>query len=125
MVTPAGSGVLVLSGTDISRGGGVMGAVRLPGYETICNPTKYNAKHSAGWNLTSGRSIYQAARRLTFRRDASRGLYFHSNIWHGAFMHHSDHARFRDRQGRVHARVSVNFPKEFCCYLAAPLRAPR
>jgi hypothetical protein len=21
-----------------------MGAVRLPGYETICNPTKYNAK---------------------------------------------------------------------------------
>jgi len=45
-----------------------MGAVRLPGYETICNPTKDNAKHSSGWNLTSGRSIYQAARRLTFRR---------------------------------------------------------
>lgn len=45
-----------------------MGAARLPGYQTICNPTKYNAKHSSGWNLTSGRSIYQAARRLTFGR---------------------------------------------------------
>lgn len=39
-------------------------------------------------------------------------------------MPHSDHARFRDRQGRVHARVSVDFPKEFGCYLASPLRAP-
>jgi hypothetical protein len=35
-----------------------------------------------------------------------------------------DHAEFLDRQGRVHARVSVDFAKEFGCYLAAPLRRP-
>ncbi len=35
-----------------------------------------------------------------------------------------DHAEFLDRQGRVHARVSVDFPKEFGCYLASPLREP-
>ena len=29
--------------------------------------------------------------------------------------------RFFDRQGRVHARVSVSFPKEFGCYIGAPL----
>ena len=36
----------------------------------------------------------------------------------------ADHAEFLDRQGRVHARVSVDFAKEFGCYLAAPLRRP-
>jgi ureidoglycolate lyase len=35
-----------------------------------------------------------------------------------------DEAQLLDRQGRVHARVSVDFPKEFGCYLAAPLRRP-
>jgi ureidoglycolate lyase len=35
-----------------------------------------------------------------------------------------DEAKFLDRQGRVHARVSVNFVTEFGCYLAAPLRHP-
>ena len=29
-----------------------------------------------------------------------------------------------DRQGRVHARVSVDFVKEFGCYLAVPMRHP-
>ena len=27
-----------------------------------------------------------------------------------------------DKQGKVHARISVDFPKEFGCYLAAPMR---
>ena len=34
-------------------------------------------------------------------------------------------AEFDDRQGRVHARVSCNFVKEFGCYLSVPLRRPR
>jgi hypothetical protein len=56
-----------------------------------------------------------------FRCDGRRGLYLHPNVWHGAVVPHADHARFLDRQGRVHARVSVDFPKEFACYLSVPL----
>jgi ureidoglycolate lyase len=58
---------------------------------------------------------------VSFRCDGSRGLYIHPNVWHGAVVPHADHAVFLDRQGRVHARVSVDFPKEFGCYLAVPL----
>jgi len=61
---------------------------------------------------------------VTFWCDGSRGLYIHPNIWHGAIVPLNDHAEFLDRQGRVHARVSVDFVKEFGCYLAAPLRRP-
>jgi ureidoglycolate lyase len=58
----------------------------------------------------------------TFFCDGSRGLYIHPNVWHGAFVPLDDHAEFLDRQGRVHARVSVDFPREFGCYLGAQLR---
>ena len=61
---------------------------------------------------------------VSFYCDGRKGLYIHPNIWHGAFVPHGDEARFLDRQGRVHARVSVDFPKEFGCYLAVPLRRP-
>jgi hypothetical protein len=57
----------------------------------------------------------------SFLCDGSCGLYIHPNIWHGAVVPLADHARLLDRQGRVHARVSVDFAKEFGCYLAAPL----
>ena len=59
-----------------------------------------------------------------FYCDGRKGLYIHPNVWHGAFTPLADEARFLDRQGRVHARVSVDFPKEFGCYLAVPLRRP-
>ena len=59
---------------------------------------------------------------VTFWCDGARGLYLHPNIWHGAVVPLDDEAEFLDRQGRVHARVSVDFVKEFGCYLAAPLR---
>jgi ABC-type methionine transport system permease subunit len=36
----------------------------------------------------------------------------------------ADHAQLLDRQGRVHARVSVDFVKEFGCYLGVPMRRP-
>ena len=58
-----------------------------------------------------------------FRCDGGRGLYIHPGIWHGAVVPLDDHAVFLDRQSRVHARVSVDFAKEFSCYLAVPLTA--
>jgi ureidoglycolate lyase len=61
---------------------------------------------------------------VSFWCDGSRGLYLHPNVWHGAVAPLNDEAKFLDRQGRVHARVSVDFVKEFGCYLAAPLRQP-
>lgn len=61
---------------------------------------------------------------VSFWCSGTSGLYIHPNVWHGAFVPIADHAQFRDRQGRVHARVSVDFPKEFGCYLASPLRRP-
>ena len=60
----------------------------------------------------------------SFWCDGSRGLYIRPNVWHGAFVPHDDRAIFLDRQGRVHARVSVDFPSEFGCYLAVPLGRP-
>jgi hypothetical protein len=58
---------------------------------------------------------------VCFRFDGSRGLYIHPNIWHeGVFAAHGTQ-RFHDEQGAVHARVSVDFPREFGCLLEAPL----
>lgn len=61
---------------------------------------------------------------VTFWCDGSHGVYIHPNVWHVAVVPHADTARFLDRQGRVHARVSVDFVKEFGCYLGASLQAP-
>jgi ureidoglycolate lyase len=61
---------------------------------------------------------------VTFFCDGTCGLYIHPNVWHGPFVPFADDARLFDRQGRVHARVSVDFPKEFGCYLGLPLRRP-
>jgi ureidoglycolate lyase len=58
---------------------------------------------------------------VAFYCSGERGLYIHPNIWHGAVVPFDDHARFLDRQSRVHARVSVDFVKEFGCYISAPL----
>jgi ureidoglycolate lyase len=62
---------------------------------------------------------------VSFWCDGCSGLYLHPNVWHGAVVPHADTAEFLDRQGRVHARVSVNFVREFGCYLGASLRPPR
>ena len=58
----------------------------------------------------------------TFVCDGSCGLYVHPSVWHGPIIPLKDKVELLDRQGRVHARVSVDFPKEFGCYLAVPLR---
>jgi hypothetical protein len=60
----------------------------------------------------------------TFWCDGTCGLYIHPNTWHGAVVPLADRAELLDRQGRVHARVSVDFVKEFGGYLAAPLELP-
>ncbi len=59
-----------------------------------------------------------------FWLDGSAGLYIHPGVWHTAFVPVGARADFLDRQGRVHARVSVDFAREFGCYLALPLEAP-
>ena len=61
---------------------------------------------------------------VSFWCDGRSALYLHANVWHGAIVPLDDEAEFLDRQGRVHARVSVNFVSEFGCYLGAPLRRP-
>ncbi len=58
---------------------------------------------------------------VCFRFDGSRGLYIHPNVWHEGVFAVSGTGRFFDRQGAVHARVSVDFPREFDCLLEAEL----
>jgi ureidoglycolate lyase len=58
---------------------------------------------------------------VAFRCDGKSGLYIHPNVWHGAVVPLADEAQLLDRQGRVHARVSVDFAEEFGCYLSVPL----
>jgi hypothetical protein len=56
---------------------------------------------------------------VCFRFDGGRGLYIHPNVWHeGAFALRGTQ-RFFDKQGAVHARVSVDFAREFACLLEA------
>jgi ureidoglycolate lyase len=61
---------------------------------------------------------------VTFHVDGGRGLYIHPNVWHEAVFPLVTPSKFHDEQGRVHARVSVNFAEEFGVFLAMPLRAP-
>jgi ureidoglycolate lyase len=60
----------------------------------------------------------------SFYFDGSCGLYIHPGIWHEGVFPLAEHGRFFDKQGKVHARISCDFPKEFDCLLAIPLRAP-
>ncbi len=58
---------------------------------------------------------------VCFRCDGSQGLYIHPNIWHEGVFGFSGTQRFFDRQGAVHARISVDFAREFGCLLEAPI----
>jgi ureidoglycolate lyase len=58
---------------------------------------------------------------VAFRSDGKHGLYIHPGVWHGAVVPIDDQTRLLDRQGRVHARISVDFVKEFGGYLSVPL----
>ena len=54
---------------------------------------------------------------VCFRFDGSRGLYIHPGIWHDGVFARQGSLRFFDKQGAVHARVSVDFAREFGCLL--------
>ncbi len=59
---------------------------------------------------------------VAFWCDGRKGLYIHPNVWHEGIFPASDSQRFLDRQGKVHARVSCDFGKEFGVYLAVPFK---
>jgi hypothetical protein len=61
---------------------------------------------------------------VCFRFDGSRGLYIHPNVWHEGVFTLQGTQRFHDEQGAVHARVSVDFAREFGCLLEAPIVVP-
>ena len=63
----------------------------------------------------------EPAQFVCFRFDGSRGLYIHPNIWHEGVFTTAGTQRFFDQQGAVHARVSVDFAREFGCLLEAPI----
>ena len=58
---------------------------------------------------------------VCFRFDGRHGLYIHPNIWHEGVFALRGTQRFFDRQGAVHARVSVDFAREFGCLVEAPI----
>ncbi len=58
---------------------------------------------------------------ICFLCDGSQGLYIHADIWHEGVFAISGTRRFLDRQGAVHARVSVDFAREFNCLLEISL----
>ncbi len=58
---------------------------------------------------------------VCFRFDGRRGLYIHPDVWHEGVFAVRGSQRFLDRQGAVHARVSLDFAREFGCLLEARL----
>lgn len=60
---------------------------------------------------------------VNFYFDGTAGLYIHPCIWHEGIFPLSLRTKFFDKQGSVHARVSVNFAQEFGVFLDVPLAA--
>ena len=52
-----------------------------------------------------------------FYFDGSQGLYIHPNIWHEGIFPTKGKAVFKGKQGKVHARVSIDIFKEFNAYI--------
>ena len=52
-----------------------------------------------------------------FYFDGSKGLYIHPNIWHEGVFPIEEKNSFMGKQGKVHARVSIDLKKEFKKYL--------
>ena len=58
---------------------------------------------------------------VCFRFSGAQGLYIHPNIWHEGVFGLAGTRRFFDRQGAVHARISVDFAREFGCLVSATI----
>ena len=52
-----------------------------------------------------------------FYFDGTKGLYIHPNIWHEGVFPIDEKNSFMGKQGKVHARVSIDLKKEFNKYL--------
>ena len=52
-----------------------------------------------------------------FYFDGTKGLYIHPKIWHEGVFPVKEKCSFMGRQGKVHARVSIDLKKEFNKYL--------
>ena len=52
-----------------------------------------------------------------FYFDGSKGLYIHPNIWHEGVFSVDKQSSFKGKQGKVHARVSIDLKKEFNKYI--------
>jgi hypothetical protein len=63
----------------------------------------------------------QPERFACFAFDGTRGLYIHPGVWHEGVFAHRGTQRFFDKQGAVHARVSIDLPREFGCLLEVTL----
>ena len=61
---------------------------------------------------------------IAFWCDGSQGLYIHPDIWHEGVFPTTKQQSFRDKQGRVHARISCNVAQEFGVFLNVPLVSP-
>ena len=59
---------------------------------------------------------------VCFRFRGDQGLYIHPNIWHEGVFGLAGTQRFFDKQGAVHARISVDFAREFGCLVRAPIQ---
>jgi len=58
---------------------------------------------------------------VAFYFDGTRGLHVDPGVWHQPVFPVGARARFKNRQGRVHACVSVDFVGEFGAYVEVPL----
>ena len=58
---------------------------------------------------------------IAFYCDGSFGIHIDPGVWHQPVFPLAASAIFDDKQGRVHACVSVDFVSEFGCYLEVPL----
>jgi len=52
-----------------------------------------------------------------FYFDGSQGLYIHPNIWHEGVFPTKGRTTFKGKQGKVHARVSIDLLEEFNSYI--------
>jgi len=52
-----------------------------------------------------------------FYCDGSKGLYIHTNVWHEGVFPVSEKQSFHGKQGKVHARVSIDLKEEFNKYI--------
>jgi len=60
-----------------------------------------------------------------FYFDGKKGLYIHPNVWHEGVFSIQEKSSFKGKQGKVHARVSVDFKNEFNKYIFFKTELPR